>query len=162
MGMYFMVTTPVNRQYDGMWEIQWAVENCRIIRTRYRGLFLIEADEEALQQVRSYETTAICRVIPLDDFMRADLAVILERTLCLAEKKLGQGETFAVRCKRRGFPIPSMEIERKVGAQIVKTMGNPVDLENPDKVVLVEIIDKKVGIAVLSASEIVEKEPIDL
>ncbi|MBU6998136.1 MAG: RNA-binding protein [Theionarchaea archaeon] len=152
----------MNRQYDGMWEIQWAVENCRIIRTRYRGLFLIEAGEEALQLIRSYDTTAICRVIPLDDLIRADLTTISERTLSIAEKKLGGGEKFAVRCKRRGFSVPSMEIERDIGAQIVAAMGNPVDLENPDKVVFIEIIDKKAGIAVLSESEIVEKEIIDL
>ena len=58
--------------------------------------------------------------------------------------------------------MPSMEIERDIGAQIVAAMGNPVDLENPDKVVFIEIIDKKAGIAVLSESEIVEKEIIDL
>lgn len=162
LGMYFMVTTPVNRQFDGMWEIQWAVENCTIIKTRYRGLFLIEADKEALQQVKTYDTTAIYRVIPLDALIPADLSTITEKTLSIAQEKLNKGEKFAVRCRRRGFPVSSMEIERSVGAQIVEIMGNPVDLENPDKIVLIEVIDKKAGIAVLSESEIVEKEVVEL
>ena len=144
--MYYMVTTPVNRQYDGMWEIQWAVE-CTIIKTRYKGLFLIEADEKALSKIREYETTAIYKVIPLDTIVPADLSRITEQVITLARTKLSPGESFAVKCKRRGFPTPSMEIEREIGAKIVDTFKNPVDLTNPEKVVLIEIIDKKAVIS---------------
>ncbi len=160
--MFYVVTTPVNRQYDGMWEIQWAVENCRVIKTRYRGLFLIEADEKALQKIRDYETTAICKVIPLDTVVSAQLPQIVKGSIDTAQEKLNQGESFAVRCNRRGFHIPSNEIEREIGSRIVEILKNPVDLNNPDKIVLIEIIDQKAGISVLKDSEILKKEVIEL
>lgn len=160
--MYYMVTTPVNRQYDGMWEIQWAVEPCKVIKTRYKGLFLLEADEHALQKIKEYETTAIYRVIPLDVIVPADLPTIIEKTRVLAQEKLNQNETFAVRCKRRGFPTSSKEIEKTLGSTIVETFNNPVNLDNPDKTILIEIIDKKAGIAILEKTEILKKEAIDL
>ncbi|KYK37257.1 MAG: hypothetical protein AYK19_21865 [Theionarchaea archaeon DG-70-1] len=160
--MFYLVTTPVNRQYDGMWEIQWAVENCKVIKTRYKGLFLIEADEEALQKIKDYETTAIYRVIPLDAVVSAQLPDITKETITIAQKKLKKGESFAVRCKRRGFSVSSKEIEQKIGAQIVETFKNPVNLDNPDKVVLIEIIDKKAGISILKKDGIVKKEVIEL
>ena len=160
--MHFMVTTPVNRQYDGMWEIQWAVETCRVIKTRYKGLFLIEADEDALQKIKDYETTAVCKVIPLHAMVKADLSEIVKEVNSLAREKLAHNESFAVRCKRRGFPLPSKEIEKEVGSHIVETFKNPVDLDNPDKVILIEIIDKKAGISILKDGEIAKKEVIDL
>lgn len=160
--MYYLVTTPVNRQYDGMWEIQWAVETGNVIKTRHKGLFLLEADKQALQKIKDYETTAIYRVIPLDLLVPADLPTITEKILAIAKEKLNQGESFAVRCKRRGFPVSSKEIEQKVGAKIVETFHNPVNLDNPDKTILIEIIDKKAGISVLKKTDIIKKEVIDL
>ncbi len=160
--MHFMVTTPVNRQYDGMWEIQWAVGECKVIRTRYKGLFLIEADRNALEKVKSYETTAIHKVIPLDTMVAAHLPEITEEVVNIALEKLKKGESFAVRCRRRGFPISSKEIEREIGASITKTFKNPVDLSNPDKTIIIEIIDEKAGIAILTQSDIVKEEVIEL
>ncbi len=160
--MHFIITTPVNRHYDGMWEVQWAVGDCRIMKTRYKGLFLMEAEKEALQKIRDYDTTAICRVIPLDALVEADLQKMTEETLSLTQKKLEKGKTFAVRCNRRGFHVPSKEIEKEIGAQIKEKAGNPVNLDNPDTLVLIEIIDKKAGIAVLKESEILKKETVDL
>jgi tRNA acetyltransferase TAN1 len=160
--MYFIITTPVSRQYDGMWEVQWAVGDCKIVKTRHKGLFLIEADEKAAQKIREYETTAVYKVIPLDSLIKADLPSIIEETLTIAQKKLNPKEPFAVRCKRRGFPVPSMEIEREIGAKIVEKFKNPVNLDNPEKIILIEIIDKKAGIAIVKESEIVKKEVLDL
>lgn len=133
-----------------------------MIKTRYKGLFLIEAGEEALQKVKDYETTAICRVIPLDTVIPAHLPDIIRETITVTQKKLQPGESFAVRCKRRGFSVSSKEIEQKIGAEIVETFKNPVNLDNPDKIVLIEIIDKKAGISVLKKDDIVKKEVIEL
>lgn len=160
--MYFIVTTPVNRQYDGMWETQWAVGECKVTKTRYKGLFLLEAGEDAAEKIRKYETTAVYRVIPLNRMVGSSLTEILEESVRLAEEKLKKGETFAVRCKRRGFHITGKEIEQKVGAKVVENLGNPVNLSNPDKVVLIEIIDARTGISVLREEEIVKKEAVDI
>jgi tRNA acetyltransferase TAN1 len=160
--MYFIVTTPVNRQYDAMWEIQWAVKECTIKKTLYRGLLLMEADNTAAQKIKEYDTTAVHRVIPLDAFVVADLSTITKTVISIAEKKLTTEESFAVRCKRREFPVPSMDIEAKIGAEIVEKFKNPVNLKTPDKVILIEIIHKKAGIAILKESEIIKKEVLEL
>ncbi len=122
----------------------------------------MEADKTAAQKIKNYDTTAVHRVIPLDAFVRADLPTITETVLSKAEEKLIKEESFAVRCKRRGFPVPSMDIEAKIGAKIVEKFKNPVNLDNPDKVILIEIINKKVGISILKKSEIIKKEVLEL
>jgi tRNA acetyltransferase TAN1 len=159
--MFFIVTSPVNRQYDAMWEVQWAVEGCKVIKTRYKGLFLIEASQDAAQKINDYETTAVYRVIPLDTMVPADLSQIEDAAVALCKDKLPHSRTFAVRCNRRGFPVSSKEIERIVGAAIVEIQNNPVNLDDPDFMVLIEILDKKAGLAVVHESDIVKKEVID-
>ncbi len=69
-----------------------------------------------------------------------DLASLLERVDALVAT-LPAG-SFAVRCRRsdKSFPLSSPEIERAVGARIVRTTGWPVDLRRPERTlrVLVE------------------------
>ena len=48
-----------------------------------------------------------------------------------------------------------------MGAAVVEAQNNPVNLDHPDFVVLIEIIDKKAGIAVVQESDIVKKEVIE-
>lgn len=159
--MFFMVTSPVNRQHDAMWEVQWAVEGCRVIKTRYKGLFLIEGPPDAARKIDDYETTAVYRVIPLDTMVPADLSQIEEAAVTLCRDRVPSSRSFAVRCNRRGFPVSSKEIECIVGAAIVEAQHNPVDLDHPDFIVLIEIIDKKAGIAVVQEFDIVRKEVIE-
>jgi tRNA acetyltransferase TAN1 len=159
--MFFMITSPVNRQHDAMWEVQWAVEGCKVIKTPHKGLFLIEAPRDAAQKIDDYETTAVYRVVPFDSMIPADLSQIEETAVTLCKDKLPDSQSFAVRCKRRGFPISSKEIEQVVGAAIVEACNNPVNLDDPDFLVLIEIIGKKAGIGVLPESGIIRKEVMD-
>jgi tRNA acetyltransferase TAN1 len=59
-------------------------------------------------------------------------------------------ETFRITVERRNTSLRSSEIIATVGSEI----DNRVDLENPDWIVLVEIIAKLVGISVLRPNEI--------
>jgi tRNA acetyltransferase TAN1 len=59
-------------------------------------------------------------------------------------------ETFRITVERRNTSLRSSEIIATVGSEI----DNRVDLENPDWIVLVEIIGKLVGISVLRPNEI--------
>jgi tRNA acetyltransferase TAN1 len=59
-------------------------------------------------------------------------------------------ETFRITVERRNTWLRSSEIIAKVAAII----GNKVDLENPDWIVLVEIIGKLVGISVIRPDEV--------
>ncbi|RLG00027.1 RNA-binding protein, partial [Thermococci archaeon] len=80
--MYYLVTTPVSRQYDGMWEVEWALKgDLKIKKTPFRGVFLVITEEDALKLIRDYETTAICRVIPLEIIARTEENEIIEKAL---------------------------------------------------------------------------------
>ncbi|MFZ0220615.1 MAG: THUMP domain-containing protein, partial [Candidatus Nitrosopolaris sp.] len=64
--------------------------------------------------------------------------------------KIKKLETFRITVERRNTFLRSSEIIAKVASEI----DNKVDLENPDWIVLVEIIGKLVGISVLRPDEI--------
>ncbi len=62
-----------------------------------------------------------------------------ERALSICGGSLGGG-SFSVRAKRsKDYPIKSTELEKRLGALIVGTYGNRVDLTNPSKTVHVEV-----------------------
>jgi len=73
---------------------------------------------------------------------------IVENSLKLAEKILGENESFAVRARRVGkHPYTSKDLEVKIGSTILKKLGESkslkVNLENPDKTIFVEAREKK-------------------
>ena len=161
--MYYLVTTPVSRQYDGMWEVEWALEgNLAIEKTPFKGVFLVTTDEDALHRIREYETTAICRVIPLELVVKTDEEEILATALSLARERIGKHETFAVRCKNRGKRVDSRRLERVLGEQILAAVaGTKVNLTFPQKMVKIEVCGGKTGISVLEEGEILQKEAVE-
>jgi tRNA acetyltransferase TAN1 len=112
---------------------------------RYSGLLRVDvnADQQAVLDA-AYE---IDRAVPILAECPADLEAILPTALKVAKEILQPGESFAVRCERRGeHPFTSQQVNERVGAVIKSELGNPVNLDYPDKVVRVEIIDDWCGI----------------
>jgi len=112
---------------------------------RYSGLLRVEvnADQKAVLNA-AYE---IDRAVPILAECPADLEVILLTALKVTKEILKPNESFAVRCERRGeHPFTSQQVNEQVGAAIKNELGNPVNLDYPDKVVRVEIIDDWCGI----------------
>ncbi|OGD63849.1 tRNA 4-thiouridine(8) synthase ThiI [Candidatus Beckwithbacteria bacterium RBG_13_42_9] len=72
-----------------------------------------------------------------------DLVEIEKITKKLALKILAK-KTFAVRVKRanKNFSLSSIELEKKIGQQIVDQTGNHVNLKSPDITLFIEITDK--------------------
>ena len=72
---------------------------------------------------------------------------IIDLGVSVAEKILGYGETFAIKCRRAGeHPYTSMDVCRKLGEAILSRLSNlnlKVDLENPKRIVNVEVRDDK-------------------
>lgn len=52
--------------------------------------------------------------------------------------------SFAIRCKRsaKSLPYTSMDVQRAVGAHVQKLTGWPVDLDNPELEIKIELVDK--------------------
>ena len=163
--MFFLVTTPIYRQFDAMWELEWALgEDAHIKKTRYPGVLLAKTEtprEEAITALREYESTAIFKVIPLDAMITTtDKDELLGLAMDMAREKISPGETFAVRCRRRGTRMveSSRDIECELGARIVDEIGATVNLDYPEKTLRVEIMGNRVGISVLTPEDIITKD----
>ena len=69
-----------------------------------------------------------------------DLEKIKKQALKLAKKTIKKSDSFEVDCNRTGsHSFGSQEVERAVGAEIVRKIGCKVDLTKPDKTIGIDI-----------------------
>ncbi|WP_423792629.1 tRNA uracil 4-sulfurtransferase ThiI [Methanocaldococcus indicus] len=77
-----------------------------------------------------------------------DIEEIINTAIQLVKKALSEREikTFAVKTKRsnKNFPYTSMEVNEKVGEEILNKFNLKVDLENPDLTIGIEILKNRV------------------
>ncbi|ASJ15786.1 RNA-binding protein [Thermococcus chitonophagus] len=156
--MKFIATCLPGREGDAMLELEWAI-NARVRRTKWGGVLLGETNlgrDEAIKRVREFETFALQSFIPIDDIV--DLENLEEKVKGI---KLPPGKSFAVRVKVRGAKVGEKSLEKRLGGIIKAVNGNPVNLEEPDVIIMVNVLGKKAGISVLRPEEIVKKEARD-
>jgi tRNA acetyltransferase TAN1 len=92
----------------------------------------------------------ILRLIPIEfAFTKCGLDSI-KNTAKRLTAKMQKFETFRITVERRNTSLHTSEIIATVGSEI----DNRVDLENPDWIILVEIIGKLVGISILRPNQI--------
>lgn len=103
----------------------------------------------AILRVRSYEFRYTLRVIPIEAVVPTDLAEIQKITARLCSK-IGQNESFRVTVEKRFTGIHSREIIEAAAEKIERK----VDLTNPSKILLIEIIGGLTGISVIVPSDI--------
>ncbi len=73
----------------------------------------------------------------------SDIRSISEIVLKLAKSELKKNQSFALRVTRTGtHDFTSMDVAVKIGATVVKELGNKVDLTNPDFEIFIDIRDK--------------------
>ncbi len=104
---------------------------------------------------RPWEFRYLLKVKPISRVVPCDLQSIQ----AAAKSMIGEiraNETFRVSLEKRRSEISSSEIVDTVASQI----GRKVELRNPDKVVLIEIVGKIAGLSMIKPTEIlsVEKE----
>jgi len=161
--MHFLATSPLIRQYDAMWELEWAFgEDSKIKRTRYPGVMIVHADvgmDEGLKLIEDYETTAVYRVLPLERFVKTNLDEIYDNGLELAKERIKESDSFAVRCKKRGSPgFSSKDVEKELGSRVVEATGASVNLDYPSWIVKIEVLGNRTGVSVLRPDQILTKE----
>lgn len=118
----------------------------------YSGLVLVESsDEDAIKKIE--EIPEVERAIPVV----AEVPAVLEEIVKTAElvaPLIDEGETFAVKTKRRGkHDFSSIDVNRVLGAKIQELTNADVNLSWPDKVVQVEIIGDRAYVSVLPGEE---------
>ncbi|WP_297093244.1 SPOUT family RNA methylase [Thermococcus sp.] len=118
----------------------------------YSGLIIVETDDESASD-KILRIPEVERLIPVVVEVPGELEKIVESAEKLAPL-IGEGETFAVKTKRRGkHGFTSMDVNRELGARIRELTNADVNLSWPDRVVQVEIIGDRAYISVLPGEE---------
>ena len=118
----------------------------------FEGLVVVEKcrDKHALAKRIEEEIPEAERVIVAEEVVSSNIDEIVEAAAKLAVEKISSSESFAVRTVRRGrHDFTSVDVNVKAGAEIVRRTGSPVNLDYPDKIVQVEIIQDRAAVAVL-------------
>ncbi len=123
----------------------------------YLGLLLVEGgvSKEDLEEVPEVE-----RVIPVEAECGADPEEIAEAAVELVEGRITADSTFAVRTIRRGdHDFTSIDVNVVVGDAVREATGASVDLDDPDHLVWVEVLDDVAFVSVLPGEEEWRKLP---
>ena len=95
----------------------------------------------------------ILKVSPIEKVVLSSL-VEIEKCVVSMVGKIGEKESFRVTVEKRHTMLSTRDIVENVARHIDRR----VDLENPDKVVLVEVVGELTGISVIRPSEVLSVE----
>jgi len=98
-------------------------------------------------QERPYEFRYALRIIPVEKVVRTDLNEVKRVAKELAAK-IGENETFRVTVEKRFTSFHSRDFIEAAATDIQRK----ADLENPDKILLIEVIGGLTGMALISPS----------
>jgi tRNA acetyltransferase TAN1 len=143
-------------------------ETPSVTRTRVKGLIAAETSLEPLEAIRRIRGELrekpesfknLLRIIPIEATVPTEIDEIVETAQGLAEK-ISVDESFRVTLEKRRTKLRS----RGVIDAVAEKIDRKVDLEEPDWVILVEIVGKRTGIAVVPRDGIlsVQKERAQL
>jgi len=161
---FFLVTVSSGFEAEAREEIKRLVPNAKIHSLFFKGNLLVELHPSVdfCTLLRKAETQYIGRIFPIEKMVKISkseesIVRICEEILRLG--KLREGETFVVRCKRRGsHNFTSQDVERKLGSMLEEKINVSVDLRNPQKIVTVQIFQDKAFIGISDAEQLIVKE----
>lgn len=132
-------------------------------RSGFRDVLIgsVEDIVEFLEDAENKKYPHLNRVIPIDDAFFVSPENLIEILKRRTEKYIDEiepGETFGFRVERRGMKedISSQAVEREVGGYfydlIEKVHGRKpkVNLKNPDKLIVIEIVGNRCGIGFIT------------
>ncbi len=93
------------------------------------------------------------RIIPIQRISETKIEEIEEIISELVES-IPKGDSYRISIEKRNSDISSQELITRIAEKI----KNKVSLENPDKIVLIEILGGKTGISILEKSDILSLE----
>jgi tRNA acetyltransferase TAN1 len=128
-------------------------------RTGIRGLVVAKTSLNPIEtigkfhdilQIRPYEFRYALRVMPIQKVVHTDLAeirqAVTEFATCIAEN-----ETFRVTVEKRFTNLHSRDLIEAAATVI----PNKVNLKNPDKILLIEVLGGYTGISLLRPDDII-------
>ena len=96
----------------------------------------------------------LLKIVPVQRVVEAKIEEIVEAVKALRAAKLSPGDTFKVEARIRLSELKRDEVIEAVAGVI----PNKVNLSNPDKVVVVEVIGDRAGVSIVEPSLIVSVE----
>jgi len=88
----------------------------------------------------------------------ATIEKIVEAAVKVASENFNDGVSFAVRTVRRGrHPYTSVDVNYKVGSSILKRIDATVNLDYPEKIIWIEIIDDLAAVGILDGADVWKK-----
>jgi tRNA acetyltransferase TAN1 len=118
-------------------------------KTAFNPFEVIVKFREILRE-RPYEFRYILRVIPIEKVVRTDLSEI-KRVARELSHKIGENETFRVTVEKRFTETSTRDIIEAAATEIERK----VDLNNPNKILLIEVIGGLTGISVIKPEDII-------
>lgn len=117
-------------------------------KTTLDPLVAIEKLRSLLKE-RPYEFRYSYRIIPIERVVRTDVAEIQKVVTELASK-IKKNETFRVTLEKRFTTTPSKDLIEAAAMNIERK----VDLNKPDKIVLIEVVGGLTGVSIIKPNDI--------
>ena len=131
-------------------------------KTNIRGLLTAKTSIDPVEAInklrdllkeRPVAFLYIKRAIPIQKIVRTDLGEIARVASELGEK-IGEEETFRITVEKRHTDLKTMEIIEAAASKI----DRKVNLDNPDKIILIEVIGPLTGISLLRQGDVLSTE----
>ena len=111
--------------------------------------FVVVDKLKELVEVEPWKVRHVLRVLPIEVVVQTEIDSIKGATKHLVSN-IGSGDTFRITIEKRHSPLASMDIISTIAGEI----DSKVDLEDPDWIVLVEIIGAQTGISLIEPDQI--------
>jgi tRNA(Ser,Leu) C12 N-acetylase TAN1 len=154
--VHLLVTCQSGFEVEAKRELEEMLGEGSVRMTYFRGLLKVNTkQEDAISLLRDKDTSYISRAIPIQKTVNADMESIKK----FFENTKIEG-TFAARCKRRGtHEFSSKDVEIEAGNMITGAHSK-VDLDNPETILWVDIIQDKAHLSILRKDDIIKKTPV--
>lgn len=133
-----------------------------IIITNMSGILTAEIKLDPIEVVKKIKEMLLdepwcirycLRIIPIQKIIETKIESIEEGITDLI-KLISKGESYRISIEKRNSNISSQELISRVA----KKIENKVSLEFPDKIILIEILGNKTGIAIVKKEDILSVE----
>ena len=133
-----------------------------IIITNMSGILTAETKLDPIEVVKKIKEMLLdepwcirycLRIIPIQKIIETKIESIEEGITDLI-KMISKGESYRISIEKRNSNISSQELISRVA----KKIENKVSLEFPDKIILIEILGNKTGIAIVKKEDILSVE----
>lgn len=166
-GFNLIVTCPRGAEFDAIYGIKDLLSEvgdgeAEAWETDVSGLILAKTNldpVEAVRRIRDYvkekpdRVGVVRRLIPVHRCVQSRIEAIIDAVRELKDM-IGEEESFRITIEKRHTQLGSREII----AEVAKLIDRRVDLENPDKIILIEVIGPVTGVSILKPSDIVNLE----